>query len=61
MMKIGRSEGAKEAAQSHTGSLAGDDRVFDAVCERYGIVRVPRTRRHDRECARVPFGALACR
>jgi acyl-CoA synthetase (NDP forming) len=41
MMKIGRSEGAKEAAQSHTGSLAGDDRVFDAVCERYGIVRVP--------------------
>jgi acetate---CoA ligase (ADP-forming) len=41
MMKNGRSEGAKEAAQSHTGSLAGDDRVFDAVCERYGIVRVP--------------------
>jgi acyl-CoA synthetase (NDP forming) len=41
MMKIGRSDGAKAAAQSHTGSLAGDDRVFDAVCERYGIVRVP--------------------
>jgi acyl-CoA synthetase (NDP forming) len=41
MMKIGRSEGAKAAAQSHTGSLAGDDRVFDAVCERFGIVRVP--------------------
>jgi acyl-CoA synthetase (NDP forming) len=39
-MKIGRSEGAKAAAQSHTGSLAGDDRVFDAVCERFGIVRV---------------------
>jgi acyl-CoA synthetase (NDP forming) len=39
--KIGRSEGAKAAAQSHTGSLAGDDRVFDAVCERYGIVRMP--------------------
>jgi acyl-CoA synthetase (NDP forming) len=38
--KIGRSEGAKAAAQSHTGSLAGDDRVFDAVCERYGIVRM---------------------
>ncbi|HEY5350520.1 MAG TPA: acetate--CoA ligase family protein [Candidatus Lustribacter sp.] len=41
MMKIGRSEGAKSAALSHTGSLAGDDRVFDAVCERFGIVRVP--------------------
>ena len=39
--KIGRSDGAKAAAQSHTGSLAGDDRVFDAVCERYGIVRLP--------------------
>ena len=39
--KIGRSDGAKAAAQSHTGSLAGDDRVFDAVCERYGIVRTP--------------------
>jgi acyl-CoA synthetase (NDP forming) len=41
MMKIGRSAGAQAAAQSHTGSLAGDDRVFDAACERYGIVRVP--------------------
>jgi acetyltransferase len=41
MVKNGRSEGAKAAAQSHTGALAGDDRVFDAVCERYGIVRVP--------------------
>lgn len=41
MMKIGRSDGAKAAAQTHTGALAGDDRVFDAVCERYGIVRVP--------------------
>jgi acyl-CoA synthetase (NDP forming) len=41
IVKTGRSEGAKAAAQSHTGALAGDDRVFDAVCERYGIVRVP--------------------
>jgi acetyltransferase len=39
LVKIGRSEGARRAAASHTGSLAGDDRVFDAVCERYGIVR----------------------
>jgi acetyltransferase len=41
IVKNGRSEGAKAAAQSHTGALAGDDRVFDAVCERYGIVRLP--------------------
>jgi acyl-CoA synthetase (NDP forming) len=41
IVKNGRSEGAKAAAQSHTGALAGDDRVFNAVCERYGIVRLP--------------------
>ncbi|HEY5349075.1 MAG TPA: acetate--CoA ligase family protein [Candidatus Lustribacter sp.] len=40
LVKIGRSAAAKRAAQSHTGSLAGDDRVFDAVCERYGVIRV---------------------
>ncbi len=40
MVKIGRSAGARRSAQSHTGSLAGDDRVFDAVCERYGVIRV---------------------
>jgi acetyltransferase len=39
LVKSGRSEPARSAVQSHTGSLAGDDRVFDAVCERYGIVR----------------------
>jgi succinyl-CoA synthetase alpha subunit len=39
LVKSGRSERARSAVQSHTGSLAGDDRVFDAVCERYGIVR----------------------
>jgi acetate---CoA ligase (ADP-forming) len=41
VVKIGRTEAARRAAQSHTGSLAGDDRVFDAVCERYGVLRVP--------------------
>ena len=39
LLKSGRSERAQAAVQSHTGSLAGDDRVFDGVCERYGIVR----------------------
>ena len=39
VLKIGRSAAAQQAARSHTGILAGDDAVFDAVCERYGVVR----------------------
>lgn len=40
ILKIGRSELATAVAKAHTGSLAGDDRVFDAVCARLGIIRV---------------------
>ena len=39
VVKIGRTELAREQAKSHTGAVAGDDRVFDAVCNRYGIAR----------------------
>jgi acetyltransferase len=39
VVKIGRSSGGSASAKSHTGILAGDDAVFDAVCERYAIVR----------------------
>ncbi len=39
LVKIGRSLKAQQAAVSHTGALAIEDAVFDAVCERYGIVR----------------------
>lgn len=39
-IKIGASETAARAAEAHTGSLVGDDRVFDAVCRQFGIVRV---------------------
>lgn len=39
-LKIGTSEAGQKAAQSHTGGLAGSDRVFDAVFRRYGVVRV---------------------
>lgn len=41
VVKIGRSDKGKAAARSHTGALAGDDKVFDAVCRKYGIVRCP--------------------
>ncbi len=40
VLKIGTSEITAKAAQAHTGSLVGDDRVFDAACRRYGLVRV---------------------
>jgi acyl-CoA synthetase (NDP forming) len=39
-LKVGRSENAGAAALAHTGALAGNDRVFDAVCAQNGIVRV---------------------
>ncbi|MEA2983307.1 MAG: hypothetical protein QOF09_5130 [Alphaproteobacteria bacterium] len=41
LVKVGRSERGKAAAQSHTGAIAADDQVFDAVCRKYGIIRCP--------------------
>jgi acyl-CoA synthetase (NDP forming) len=37
--KLGRSPAAARAALSHTGHLAGDDRAYDAIFRRYGVVR----------------------
>ncbi len=39
LLKPGRSLAAKEAMHSHTGALAGEDRILDVACERAGILR----------------------
>lgn len=39
LVKAGRSEAAARTVQSHTGSLAGADVVFDAFCRQAGIAR----------------------
>jgi acetyltransferase len=40
VMKLGRTELGKEQARTHTGAVAVDDDVFQAMCDRYGITRV---------------------
>ena len=37
MLKVGRSDLGKRAAESHTGALASDDAVLKAVCRKYGF------------------------
>lgn len=43
MLKVGRSDTGRQAAASHTASLAGDDAVFDAVVRAAGVERVETT------------------
>jgi acetyltransferase len=38
--KVGRTEIGAQAAASHTGSITGSDRIYDAFFKQYGIVRV---------------------
>lgn len=40
VLKVGSSALATQLAQAHTGSVTGDDRIFDAVCERDAVTRV---------------------
>jgi len=40
ILKAGKSPEGREATKSHTGTLAGNDAVFDAAFERAGVIRV---------------------
>ena len=40
-LKAGASETTAAIAAAHTGAVVGDDRVFNALCDRLGIIRVP--------------------
>lgn len=42
-LKVGRTEAGAQAAASHTASLAGEDRVYDAIFRAYGVHRATST------------------
>ncbi len=43
LLKGGQSQAGNKAATSHTGALASDIHIFDAVCRQAGIVKVERS------------------
>ena len=38
ILKVGRSDVAKEAAKSHTAALTGDEKVWEAIFSQYGVL-----------------------
>ena len=40
LIKAGATGASARAAQAHTGALVGEDRVFDAIFQEYGVIRV---------------------
>lgn len=43
LLKGGQSNAGNRAASSHTGAMATDSRIFDAVCRQAGVVKVEHT------------------
>jgi len=41
MLKAGRTSAGAKAASSHTGALAGDDKIYDDVLRQSGVIRAP--------------------
>lgn len=39
VLKVGTSALASQLAVAHTGSVTGDDRIFDAICRQTGVIR----------------------
>lgn len=39
-LKVGKSDMAREVAATHTGSIAGEDRILDAFLRKQGVIRV---------------------
>ena len=48
VLKAGRTALGARAARSHTGALAGNDRIYDDVLRQAGVIRAPRAQRHAR-------------
>lgn len=40
VLKTGRSEKGSQISASHTGSLSGSDKTYDAIFEKFGVIRV---------------------
>lgn len=55
LTKVGRKASGARAAASHTGSLAGEDTVFDGVLRQHGVIRA-RNEEHMLDL----IGALSC-
>ena len=43
MLKVGRTQAGAQAAASHTASMAGEDRVYDAIFRSFGVYRAQST------------------